>query len=203
MSQQTVICQSIGGNSSASFRRLSPEESPARQAINKKEIFPAAPTETHLKPGEDGVTRMRHASRQRSKLFARGTRNSIRSVLDIVTAVVNFCTKARLQLCNGAPHVQSMSLAAAVMEYSQLMFAEIHNRLIADFRTIAKRFGLPGTSTNNRTRWTFMRRGMQTLRNIANRCGINHDRLFHQEASQHRSRSFLEPLLKEGINFFF
>ena len=72
-----------------------------------------------------------------------------------------------------------------------------------DDRENEKERDLTGAGTYESPRQTFLRSGVKLFGCVANGSLLGRRRLFHQEAREHRGRSFVEPLLEKSVNFLF
>jgi hypothetical protein len=72
-----------------------------------------------------------------------------------------------------------------------------------EVRELGIELELPGARAHQRARLAFLRSGVQMFGDITNGSLFLSYRLFHQKTREHCSRSFVEPLLEECIDFFF
>ena len=78
---------------------------------------------------------------------------------------------------------------------------KVENGRSTNAREIEKEQELTGASTDERPRQNLLRRGDNLFGYGANGSAVAPGRLFHQEAREHGSSGFVEPLLEEHINF--
>jgi hypothetical protein len=98
----------------------------------------------------------------------------------------------------GKPKIQT------AYRYHQPTLVKTHNKSIREIAAVLNENELPGTSTHDGARLSFVRGGgVQMFRDAANNGLLRRDWLFHQKSREHRGSSFVEPLFEEGIDFLF
>jgi hypothetical protein len=127
---------------------------------------------------------------ERSPHDAAGNESQVRTILSI-------CMPAESSGLHGSLNVHDKYARHRVA------LAKTYHGNIRDTATDGNGKELPGTSTYERSRVTFVWGGLQMFRDAANDRLLGCDWLFHQKTREHCGGSLVEPLFEKGINFLF